>query len=114
MSFPSPGDLPDPGIKPAFSDLAGGFFTTEPPGKPCFIILHVYAMEKASFLKHYESTSSTFLMQLPHLSASAELKRVRAFPGFGVCLRKYRGWFDLQSKPSAVSPYQQKGCFAFL
>ena len=26
MPFPSPGDLPDPGIKPT---LAGGFFTTE-------------------------------------------------------------------------------------
>ena len=31
LPFPSPGDLPKPGIKPA---LAGGFFTTEPPGKP--------------------------------------------------------------------------------
>ena len=37
LSSPSPGDLPDPGIKPAFLAslaLAGGFFTTEPPGKP--------------------------------------------------------------------------------
>ena len=32
--FPSPGNLPNPGIKPIFSALAGGFFTTEPPGKP--------------------------------------------------------------------------------
>ena len=34
--FPSPGDLLKPEIKPAFSApraLAGGFFTTEPPGK---------------------------------------------------------------------------------
>ena len=31
--FPSAGDLPDPGIKPASSTLAGGFFTTEPPGE---------------------------------------------------------------------------------
>jgi len=30
----SPGDLPDPGVKPSSSSLAGGFFTTEPPGKP--------------------------------------------------------------------------------
>ena len=35
--FPAPGDLPDPGmestsrVSPA---LAGGFFTTGPPGKP--------------------------------------------------------------------------------
>ena len=27
-------DLPDPGIKPSSPALAGGFFTTEPPGKP--------------------------------------------------------------------------------
>ena len=31
LPFPSPGDLPNPGIKPASSALAGGFFTTEPP-----------------------------------------------------------------------------------
>ena len=31
--FPSPGDLPDPGIKPASLALAGGFSITEPPGK---------------------------------------------------------------------------------
>ena len=34
VPFPSPGDLPDPGIKLASSALAGGFLTTEPPGKP--------------------------------------------------------------------------------
>ena len=33
LPFPSPGDLPDPGFKPAFPILAGRFFTTEPPGK---------------------------------------------------------------------------------
>ena len=35
----SPGDLPDPGIEPvslASPALAGGFFTTTPPGKPTF------------------------------------------------------------------------------
>ena len=37
LPFPPPGDLPDPGIKPmspASTAFAGGFFTTEPPGKP--------------------------------------------------------------------------------
>ena len=36
LPFPFPGDLPNPGIKPMspeFPALAGGFFTTEPPGK---------------------------------------------------------------------------------
>ena len=35
--FPSPGDLPDPGIRPASSALAGGFFTTELPRKLVWI-----------------------------------------------------------------------------
>ena len=34
LLFPSPGDLPDPEIKPRSPVLAGMFFTTEPPGKP--------------------------------------------------------------------------------
>ena len=32
--FPSLEDLPDPGINSASPALTGGFFTTEPPGKP--------------------------------------------------------------------------------
>ena len=34
LPFPSPGDLPDPGIQPTSPALAGGFFTTESAGKP--------------------------------------------------------------------------------
>ena len=34
LSCPPPGDLPDPGIKPASPELASRFFTAEPPGKP--------------------------------------------------------------------------------
>ena len=37
VTFPFPGDLPDPGIEPRFPALAGRFFTTEPPGKSCCI-----------------------------------------------------------------------------
>ena len=33
LQFPSPRHLPDPGIKPVSSALAGGFCTTEPPEK---------------------------------------------------------------------------------
>ena len=33
VPFPAPGDLHTPGLKPASPALAGGFFTTEPPGK---------------------------------------------------------------------------------
>ena len=34
MPLPSPGDLPNPGIKPMSPALAGRVFTTESPGKP--------------------------------------------------------------------------------
>ena len=36
LPFPSPGDLPDPGIEPVSPELAHGFFTTEPHGKPSY------------------------------------------------------------------------------
>ena len=37
LPFPPPKDCPDPGIEPELPvspELAGGFFTTESPGKP--------------------------------------------------------------------------------
>ena len=38
MPFPPPGDLPNPGVESTFpvSCIAGGVFTTEPPGKPLY------------------------------------------------------------------------------
>ena len=33
------GSLPGPGIKPMYLALAGGFFTTEPPGNPVLLFL---------------------------------------------------------------------------
>ena len=38
MPFPSPGDLPNPGIEPVSPALAGGFFTTEPLEKPKLLL----------------------------------------------------------------------------
>ena len=39
-------DFPDPGIKPESPPLAGGFFTTEAPGKPKAIILPMGGKKK--------------------------------------------------------------------
>ena len=36
LPFPSPGDLPGPGIELASPELTSRFFATEPPGKPIF------------------------------------------------------------------------------
>ena len=41
LPFLTPVDLPNPGIEPMSPALAGGFFTTEPPGKPVCIYAHV-------------------------------------------------------------------------
>jgi len=38
LPFPSPEDLPEPGIEPASPALEGGFFTTEPAGEPREIV----------------------------------------------------------------------------
>ena len=48
LLFPSPGALPDTGIKPGSPALEGGFFTTEPPGKPTTHIMHYLARQKWS------------------------------------------------------------------
>ena len=43
LPFPTPGDPPDPGIESRSPALTGGFFTTEPPGKPsCYPNLTYY------------------------------------------------------------------------
>ena len=34
VPFPSPGDLPDPGIEPRFPAFQADALTSEPPGKP--------------------------------------------------------------------------------
>ena len=44
LPFPSLGDLLEPGIEPTSPALSGGFFTTEPPGKPPFSSLATYKM----------------------------------------------------------------------
>ena len=44
LLYPPPGDFPDPGIEPespASPELAGRFFTTEPPGKPRLNFTHL-------------------------------------------------------------------------
>ena len=54
LPFPSPGNLADPGIKPASPALADGFFTTEPLGKPEYIVSAVLIIDS---LYHVEITS---------------------------------------------------------
>ena len=45
-------DLPRPEIKPMFPALAGGFFTTEPPGKPLpsLLIVHLFTQNCSNLM----------------------------------------------------------------
>ena len=47
LPFPSPGDLPNPGMEPLSPALAGGFFTAEPSGKPWSTFLLMKRLGKA-------------------------------------------------------------------
>ena len=51
LLFRSPGDLPDPGIRPTFPALAGRFFTTEPLGKPSQVYTYLQ-MHPVVYVKH--------------------------------------------------------------
>ena len=49
LPFPSPGDLPDPGIEPSSPASAGEFFTTEPPESQALITVSKCLVALASF-----------------------------------------------------------------
>ena len=51
-------DLPEPGIKPASPALAGGFFTTELPGKPTMEYYTTIKRIKLCHLQQHEWTWS--------------------------------------------------------
>ena len=42
LPFPSPGDLPDPGIEPRSPALQADALPSKPPGKPCMYVIHLY------------------------------------------------------------------------
>ena len=53
LLFPPLGNLPDPGIEPTTRTspaLAGGFFITEPPGKPILTVHYFYYIREVRFL----------------------------------------------------------------
>ena len=46
LSFPSPGDLPDPGIKPGSPALQKDSLSSEPPGKyKCMTINYLFSLD---------------------------------------------------------------------
>ena len=64
LPFPSPGDLPNPGIEPmspASPELAGEFFTTDPPGEPSETATKIQMLPLITYPIH----TKYYLPQLP-------------------------------------------------
>ena len=69
--YPSPRDIPDPGIEPASPALAGGFSTTEPLGKPKATVHGVAELDTteqmcAHYSPHWPGASWSFSHLLVH------------------------------------------------
>ena len=65
MPFPSPGDLPNPGVELVSPTLGGGLFTTEPPRKPQILdtyLLMIYPV--AQMVKRLRTTRETWVRSL--------------------------------------------------
>ena len=56
LSFPSPGDLPNSGIKPMSPALAGRFFASEPPGKHIYKYKIVIAVQSPSCVRFFTTS----------------------------------------------------------
>ena len=81
LLFPSPRDLPDPGIEPMSPALAGRFFTTEPPGKSCKISEAGQALHFKKQLQSACSDSLASCVEKNSESASGLRKRISCSTG---------------------------------
>ena len=60
LPFPSPGDLPDPGIEPGSPALEADALTSEPPGKPQYVI--ATNNTKLTLTRRYVLLSFSFML----------------------------------------------------
>ena len=69
MPFPSPGDLPDPGIEAESPSLAGGFFTAETPGKASLQIQEIKKQQDGAsrFFRNKPGSLSSVSAECPGL-----------------------------------------------
>ena len=112
LPFPSPGDLPNPGIKPmsaCISCIADGFFSTEPPGKPH----HVECIYEKKFAYKWTCTVQTQVVQRSTIytigsvylenpntltnNSNTKLSVVRN-------IKKQMSWYSLHGTQSQVAP----------
>ena len=68
LPFPFPGDLLDPEITPTSPELVGGFFTTEPPGKPCSFFYNVIILLAFGIMAFYRCILIDNIELSPHFT----------------------------------------------
>ena len=74
LPFPTPVDLPDPGIEPEFPvSPALGFFTTEPPGKPNVWLMRYNSIQTS---KCYLHMLTTVILKKKKLNQNCHYKRI--------------------------------------
>ena len=102
LLFPSPGVLPNPGIKPTSAALAGGFFTIQPPVNNGYwgIISYICDSEQLEIEKGRKNTPKERKSFVPsHHHHWALRSMLPHFPdnawewGWG-CKRDFWGYFD--------------------
>ena len=76
LPFPSLEDLPDPGIKPVSSALAGRFFTTEPPGKSPKSALDFFFLISHPLLNLPVGTQGRLWRLFPIVKEMGDMKRL--------------------------------------
>ena len=77
LPFPSPVDLPDSETEPGSSAWAGGFFTTEPPGKA------VCALRCSKDFHSFHLLNHTLAIIILQMIAVREVARSYTQPGSG-------------------------------
>ena len=95
LPFPSPGDLPDPRIKPMFptlqavSYIPNGFFTTQIPGKP-HVCVHACIYISFNFLK----LSTIFLLIVVILKKMSHIQHRQICKTFFMISSQIRAYSD--------------------
>ena len=82
LPFPSPGDLPDPGIN-ASPVLAGRFFITEPPGKPVcmYMFVQIYILYISKIYNLFRRNDYKDGMLILHVNSSQKEIFLQSFNG---------------------------------
>ena len=103
LPWPSPGDLPDPGIKPGSPALQADALTSEPPGKSRKVLppnLHTHSLLSSLQLKcpllreaflsfFFESISQVPVPPLFYITIISFLAHITIFILFVICLLIY-------------------------